>query len=200
MANCSIRNCNAPAISCTNGNVCDKTCVEVSKVFDACVQQRSISTTLTVDFGGETPVSVVSVSSSGAGTVSGLSITPIPGTPASRVTFTLNVPVTVVATDQTGNTITGTASVSFDEDLVLRVPQEGVVAPTVESTAVFIGLQNVLSGGNVVTTNACVTIITKVTADVILVVPSYGYLVLPPAQEYTQEACGNVFNTPIFPR
>ena len=200
MANCSIRNCNAPAISCTNGNVCDKTCVEVSKVFDACVQQRSISTTLTVDFGGETPVSVVSVSSSGTGTVSGLSITPIPGTPASRVTFTLNVPVTVVATDQTGNTITGTASVSFDEDLVLRVPQEGVVAPTVESTAVFIGLQNVLSGGNVVTTNACVTIITKVTADVILVVPSYGYLVLPPAQEYTQEACGNVFNTPIFPR
>ncbi len=200
MSNCSIRNCNSPAICSTNGNVCEKTCIEVKKVFDACIQQRSISTTMTVDFGGQTPVSIVSVNSSGAGTVSGLSITPIPGTPGSRVTYTLTVPVTVVATDQAGGLITGTSSISFDEDIVLRVPQEGVIAPTVEGTAVLSGLQNTISGGNVVTTNACVTIITKVTAEVILVVPCYGYLVLPPAQEYTQEACGNVFNAPVFPR
>lgn len=200
MACCSIRNCNSPTVCCTNGNVCDKTCVETKKVFDACIQQRSISTTLTVDFGGEVPTNVVSVTSSGDSTVSGLSITPIQGSPNSRVAFTLTVPVTVVATNAVGTLIYGSASMSFEQDLVLRVPQEGVIAPVIESTAVINGLQNAVTSDTVVTTNACVTIITKVTAEVLLVVPCYGYLVLAPAQEYTQEACGSVFNSPVFPR
>ena len=200
MACCSIRNCNSPTVCCTNGNVCDKICIETKKVFDACIQQRSISTTLTVDFGEETPINVVSVTSAGESTVSGLSVTPIPGSPNSRVTFLLTVPVTVVATNAVGTLISGSASMSFEQDLILRVPQEGVIPPTVEGTAVVNGLQNTVAQGNVVTTNACVTLITKVTAEVLLVVPSYGYLVLAPAQEYTQEACGSVFNSPVFPR
>ncbi len=200
MACCSVRNCNSPAICCSNGNVCDKTCIETKKVFDACVQQKSISASLTVDFGGETPVSIVSIGSDGNATLSDLTITPLPGTPGSRVSFTLNVPVTVVATNQAGTLINGTASLVFDQDLIMRVPQEGLVSPTVESTVIINGLQNVLTAGNIVNTNACVTIITKVTAVVLLVVPSYGYLMLGPAQEYTQEACGSAFSTPIFPR
>ena len=200
MACCSIKNCNSPTICCTNGNVCDKTCIETKKVFDACIQQRSVSSTLSVNFGEETPTNIVSVTSTGESTVSGLSITPIQGSPNSRVTFQLTVPVTVTATNSVGTVIYGSASMSFEQDLILRVPQEGVIPPTIESTAIINGLQNALAAGNIVTTNACVTIITKVTAEVLLVVPAYGYLVLAPPQEYTQEACGSVFNSPVFPR
>ncbi len=197
---CSIRNCNPPAIGCTNGNICDKTCIETKKVFDAGIQQRSVSATLTVDFGTETATTVLGISNSGTPTVSNLTITPIQGSINSRVSFTLTVPLAVVATNSSGSIINGTSSMSFDQDLVMRVPQEGVIVPEVEATAVINGLQNTVTAGNIVTTNACVTIITKVVAEVLLVVPCYGYLCLQPAQEYTQEACGSVFSSPVFPR
>ena len=199
MACCSFRNPASSTVCCGGGSSCDKTCIEVKKVFDACVQQRNVTASLTVDFGGATPVNVVSVTSNGEATVSDLTITPIVGSPGSRVSFTVTAPVTVEATDQSGATVTGTSTIAFEQDLVMRVPQEGLITPEVESTVILNGLQNSISG-NVVTTNACVTIITKVTADVLLVVPSYGYLALCPAQEYTQEACGSTFSSPIFPR
>lgn len=197
---CNTKQCNTPAICCTNNNVCEKTCVEVKKVFDACMQQRSVLTTLDVTFTGDpTGYTVVSVRSTGDAVVSELNITPVAGSVCSRVSYTLTVPVTVVATNSAGSQITGTSSMTFTQDIILKVPTDGVIAPRVEATAVIVGLQNSILG-NEVTTNACVTIITKVVADVILVVSAYGYPILPPCQEYTQDICSGVFNTPVFPR
>ncbi len=197
---CNTRNTNTPAICCTNNSVCEKTCIEVKKVFDACMQQRSIATTLDVTFTGDpTGYTVVSLRSSGDAVISEQSITPIAGSACSRVSYTLTVPVTVVATNSAGSTITGTSSMTFRQDIILKVPTDGVIAPRVEATVVIVGLQNTLLGSQV-TTNACVTIITKVVADVMLVVSSYGYPTLPPCQEYTQDVCSGVFNTPVFPR
>jgi len=165
------------------------------------MQQRSISTTLTVDFGQDaTGYTVTSVNSSGDAIISDLSIVPLAGTTCSRVSLTLTVPITVVATNSAGSQITGTSSMTFAQDIVLKVPTDGVIAPRVESTVVIVGLQNSFVSGNEVATNACVTIITKVVADVILVVPTYGYPILPPCQEYTQDVCSGVFNAPVFPR
>lgn len=197
---CNFRNSNSSALCCTGSSACEKTCIEVKRVFDACLQQRSVSATLTVDFGLETATGVLSINSSGASTISSLVVTPIAGTPNSRVSYTVTTPVTVTGTNSAGATITGTSSMSFDLDIVLRVPQDGVIAPQIDATVVVVGLQNAVTAGNTVTTNACVTIITKVVADVILVVPTYGYPVLPPCQEYTQDVCSGVFNTPVFPR
>ncbi len=197
---CNFRNSNSSALCCTGSSACEKTCIEVKRVFDACLQQRSVSATLTVDLGSETATGVLSINSSGASTISSLVVTPIAGTPNSRVSYTVTTPVTVTGTNSAGATITGTSSMSFDLDIVLRVPQDGVIAPQIDATVVVVGLQNAVTAGNTVTTNACVTIITKVVADVILVVPTYGYPVLPPCQEYTQDVCSGVFNTPVFPR
>lgn len=197
---CNFRNSNSSALCCTGSSACEKTCIEVKRVFDACLQQRSVSATLTVDFGSETATGVLSINSSGASTISSLVVTPIAGTPNSRVSYTVTTPITVTGTNSAGATITGTSSMSFDLDIVLRVPQDGVIAPQIDATVVVVGLQNAVTAGNTVTTNACVTIITKVVADVILVVPTYGYPVLPPCQEYTQDVCSGVFNTPVFPR
>ena len=197
---CNFRNSNSSALCCTGSNACEKTCVEVKRVFDACMQQRSINTTLTVDFGSETPTSILSLNNSGESSVTSLAVTPIPGTCTSRVSYTLTTPITVTGTNSAGTTITGNSSLSFDMDIVLKIPQDGVIAPQIEATVVIVGLQNSVTSGNTVTTNACVTIITKVVADVILVIPSYGYPILPPCQEYTQDICSGVFNTPVFPR
>lgn len=197
---CNFRNCNSSALCCTGSNVCEKTCIEVRRVFDACIQQRSVSTTLTVDFGSETATSILSLNNSGESVISALSVTPIAGTCTSRVSFTITTPITVTGTNSAGTTITGTSSMSFDMDIVLRVPQDGVISPQITATVAIIGLQNTVASGNTVTTNACVTIITKVVADVILIIPTNGYPVLPPCQEYTQDVCSGVFNTPVFPR
>lgn len=193
--------CRTLPLCCNGSNSCQKTCIEARKVFDACIQQNSQSTTLTVTFPPSTsPTKIISVTNSSSGTISDLVVTPMTNTSCSRVTYTLTVPITVVATDAAGNTLTGTSSMVFNKDIVMRVPQVGVIQPQVEATAVVVGLNNTISTGNVLTTEACVTIITKVVADVILVVPSYGYAVLPPCQEYTEDVCSGVFGTSIFPR
>ena len=197
---CNCRYSNPSVLCCTGNNTCEKTCVEVKKVFDACMQQQSVNETLTVDFGGETVSSIVSLVNSGESVVSALTVTPIAGTPTSRVCYTVTTPVTVTGTNATGATVTGTSSMSFDMDIVLRVPQDGVIAPQIDATVVIVGLQNTVASATTVTTNACVTIITKVVADVILIVPTYGYPTLPPCQEYTQDVCSGIFNTPVFPR
>lgn len=190
---------NSPAVGCSN-NIAEKTCIEVNKVFDVCMQQRSISSTLNVAFCGDpTGATVTSVTNSGPGVISSTSVTPIPGSPCSRVRYTLTVPIIVEATTPAGCKITGTSSIAFDQDLVLRVPQDGVFQPEVVALAAIVGMQSSLCGC-VLSTTLCVTIITKVVADVILVVPTYGYPVLPPCQEYTEDVCSGVFNTPVFPR
>ena len=198
---CNSKNNNTttPAFCCASNGTCEKTCIEVKKVFDACMLQQSMNTTLEVDFDGDpTGYSVVSLTSSGDATVTDLVITPIPGTATSRVSHTLSVPITVVAANSAGSQLTGSATMTIDRDIVMRVPNDGLIAPTVEATVMVDGLQNTLAGTSV-TTNACVTIITKVVADVILVIPSYGYPIIPPCQEYTQDVCSSVFNTPVYP-
>lgn len=197
---CNIRNCKiSPALCCTN-NCAKKTCIEVSKVFDACLQRRMIASTFTVEFSGDpTGATVTSVTNSGTGVISNLVITPIEGSPCYRVRFTLTVPLAIVATKPDGTEITGTASMVIQMDLAMRVPQDALILPEIVAIASIVGTQNSIVG-NIVTTNACVSIITKVIADVILVVPSYGYPILPTCLEYTQEACSGIFSTPVFPQ
>ena len=52
---------------------------------------------------------------------------------------------------------------------------------------------------NTFTVNACVTIILKVAIDVQILLPSYGYCAIPPAQDYSQEVCAGFFELPLYP-
>ena len=107
---CNTRNNNnTPAICCTGGNASERTCIEVDKVFDACISQFSVIETLEVDFEGDTTgYTVTSVQSSGETTLTDVVITPILGSACSRVRYTATVPVTVVATNAAGAQIVGT--------------------------------------------------------------------------------------------
>ncbi len=195
---CYFKNSNPSTIH-SDGSCC-KVCVETKRVFDACISRQNESLTLTVDFGSESAVSIASVASVGESTITSLVITPLAGSDNSRVEYSVASTLSVVGTNAQGNTIVGSATATFNKDLVLKVPQTGIIIPEIEASVAIEGLQSTVVSGNVVTTNACVTIITKVVAEVILVIPSYGYLTLPPCQEYTQDVCTSVFNTPVFPR
>ena len=184
---------------CQNG-VFGKVCIEAKRVFDACISRRNESLTLTVDFGTESAVSIQSIVNNGDSTLSSIVVTPIPDTCTSRVQYTATIPLTIVGTNSSGTTITGTATTTVEQDIVLSVPQNGMIVPEIEATVLLRGLQNTVINGNVVTTNACITIITKVVADVILSMSTYGYPTLPVCQEYTQDVCSGVFNTPVYPR
>lgn len=196
---CYSKNCTSPPKCCTNNNVAEKVCIDTKRVFDVCVQRISETTTLTVDF--DTPVTnptVIKVANSGSGEIVDLTIQPITGSKLSRVTYTLEVPIVVEVINEGGGISTGTATASFDSDIVMCVPNDGVITPTVDASAVVVGTQSTING-DLCTTTLCVTIITKVVADVILVVPTYGYPIIPPCQKYKEEVCAGIFELPIFP-
>ena len=57
---------------------------------------------------------------------------------------------------------------------------------------------NATTGG--VTVSACVTTILKVIAVVDVLVPSYGYCMIPPCTPYPgDEICPGVFDLPLYP-
>ena len=53
---------------------------------------------------------------------------------------------------------------------------------------------------NTFVVDMCITVILKIVINVDLLVPSYGYCVIPPAQEYTQEVCAGFFELPLYPQ
>lgn len=198
---CNNKKCDSPAVCCTTKNVCERTCIEVDKVFDVCMQQRSIPVTLLVTFtSSPTGYTINSLTNPTQGVISNLIVSPIDKSLCSRVRYTLVVPILVTATNAAGFKITGTATMAINQDFVLKVPKEGITAPQIKAIVTVVGINNEIINENTVTSEACVTTITKVVADVILVVPTYGYPKIRECEVYTEDHCFNVFeDTPVFP-
>lgn len=193
---------NTPARFCsTYAKTSEKVCVEVKRIFDACIQRNSVENAqLTVSF-PQTPTgfTIQSVTSTSPAVVSNLIITPVPKSCLSRVRYTLTVPIQVIATDTSGNLVYGTSSYTLNKDILLRVPASTALVPVqIEATANIVGLNSAISD-SVVTTTLCITVITKVYALVIMSIPTYGYPCIPPCQEYAEDLCEEVFRRPIYP-
>ncbi|MFA5449583.1 MAG: hypothetical protein WC292_04005 [Clostridia bacterium] len=187
------------ALSRYNCGTPERVCIQAKRVFDACISQFvQENETLTVSFPVQ-PLKFVGAQSTVPSIVSNVLITPEPGSTCSRVQFCVTVPIQVVATDSCGNSVVGSTSVTFTKDLLMKVPKEGVVPVGVECTANIAGVNGKIRGCKVSLT-LCVTLITKVVADVELLVHSLGYPALPECQEYTEDVCSGHFNTPIYPR
>lgn len=184
----------------------EKVCVQVRKVFDACMTQQTLETT-TVTLTDLTPASptlpltfVSGTSTSSTGTITALTVTPIADRQGlSRVQATVSIPIRINYTDASGTAGSGTGTISITEDVVMCVPT-GSVFP-----AELVASVNMASpSGSFVTDNdfsitACTTVILKVVADVNLLVPSYGYCRIPECTQFNQEACQGVFDLPLFP-
>lgn len=188
--------------------LCERICVQVTKVFDACINQAQLEnyTLRITNLNPANPtfplnfISAYSTASQPA-TISNLIITRFEDRPNfSRVQATVNIPVIVTYTD--ANNISGTAEgvVSIDEDVVMYVPQPALTPINVTAFGNVVSTIGTFTSEDTFSITACVTVVLKVVADVDVMIPSYGYCPIPPCTPFTRdEVCPGVFDTPLFP-
>lgn len=180
-------------------NTGDKVVVEANRVYDACVKhliQKNIN--LTVLLPGPMPHTFVSGYNSGAQILSASSITPIEGSPCSRVKFLLQVPLRINALSATNNPVIGNVYTNFNLDLILKVPESGLTSASIKSSATVVVTDGVINE-RVLTCTLCVTIVTKIVAAVDLLLPCASYPILPECENFSEQVCKGVFELPIYP-
>ena len=185
--------------------LCEKVCIQTVKIFDACMMQTSIDSTVALTnlspANPTLPLTFVSGrSTSSTGTITSLTIAPIADRPGlSRVTTTVSIPIQIAYTDANGVQGTGTSSVSISLDVVMCVPTGSVITPNVAATVNMTSPRGAYVSDYTFSITSCVTVILSVQAAVNLLVPSYRYCKIPPCTEFSQDACQGVFDLPIFP-
>ncbi|MBR2023044.1 MAG: hypothetical protein IJ996_00820 [Clostridia bacterium] len=189
-----------------NGLV-EKVCIQAEKIFDAGIKQTQLENyalTLT-DISIENPtypLTFVSARSTSAqATVTNLTVERQADKPCARVQATVSVPLEVLFTDANGVDGSATATVSINQDVLLYVPAPSIIPFTVQAVVSAVAPDGTFDattqGFNV---SLCVTVILKIAMPVELLIPSYGYCVIPPAQDYSQEVCAGFFELPLYPQ
>ena len=198
-----------------DGNNCsEKICIQAKKVFDACVkqttlQQITVSVSDVNPSGPATPLRFVSAKSTTTkGIIENLVVERLQERPKyGRVQADVVVPVEVVYIDSNNEEGSGSGTVTVPVDVVMFLPEPSIIPYTIEASVSAVSPEGQYSQTQeidgvtyyIFTINCCVTAILKVTMDVELIVPSYGYAIIPPCQEYTEEVCSGYFELPLFP-
>ena len=187
--------------------ICEKVCIQAEKVFDACIKQTRIENyalALTdLDPAEPTyPLTFVSARSLTAqATVTGLTIDRQIDKHCARVQATVSIPVEVLYTDAAGVEGSATGTVSIPVDVLLHVPAPSIMPFSVSAVVSVVAPEGTfVSATEGFTVSLCATVILRVSMPVELLVPSYGYCVIPPAQEYSQEVCEGFFELPLYPQ
>ena len=185
----------------------EKVCIQAEKIFDAAIKQTQLenySLTLT-DLSPANPtypLTFISARSTTAeATVTNLNVDRQADKHCARVQATLSVPLEVLYTDANGVEGSATATVSINQDVLLYVPAPSIMPFTVQavvSAVVPEGTYNPETQG--FTATVCVTVILKIAMSVEILIPSYGYCAIPPAQDYSQEICAGFFELPLYPQ
>lgn len=205
--------CNFQSDKCPgqiNGNplngLCEKVCIQATKVFDACMQQSQLNDII-LNITNITPADVTypltfisAKSTVSQGTISNLLIEPLAERPKSaRVKADVIIPVSVAFTDANGVEGAATSTITITKDVILNIPSASIMPYNVEAVVSLVSTLGTYTDLNQFVIDACVTIILKVTMNVELLVPAYGYTPIPPCQEYTQEICAGFFELPMYP-
>lgn len=189
-----------------NGLV-EKVCIQAEKIFDAGIKQTQLEnyTLALSDLSPENPtypltfVSARSVSAEA--TVSNLTVERQADKPCARVQATVSVPLEVLYTDANGVEGSATATLSINQDVLLYVPAPSIMPFTVQAVVSAVAPDGTfISATEGFSVSLCVTVILKIAMPVELLIPSYGYCVIPPAQDYSQEVCAGFFELPLYPQ
>ena len=109
-------------------------------------------------------------------------------------------PLTVTYRDANGVIGTGTSSITIQKSTVLFVPQPSLTPINIIANASFSSTIGSYSAENTFTVTGCLQIVIKVTAVVDLLIPSYGYPVIPPCQVCQNcTVCPGVNDLPLYP-
>jgi len=187
--------------------LCEKVCVEVKKVFDACMQQSQLNDII-LTINNPTPADptypltfISAKSTTSQGVISNLLVEPLAERPnCSRVRADVTIPVSVAYTDANGVEGVATSSVTITKDVILNTPSASIMPYSVEALVSLVSTQGTYTAEGQFTIDACVSIILKIVIEVELLIPSYGYCALPPCQDYTQEVCAGFFELPMYPQ
>ncbi len=187
--------------------LCEKVCIQAEKIFDAGIIQTrlenySVLPSDPVPSNPTYPLTFISArSTSSIGNVTALNVERQADGSCARVQATVNIPIEIVYVDANGVEGKTTSSITLNEDVLMYVPPASVIPFTVTSAVSSVSPEGVFDPTtNGFLINACVTCILKVAMQVELLVPSYGYCAIPPAQEYTQEVCSGFFELPLYPQ
>ena len=196
--------CPGPITGNPLNGLTEKVCIQAEKIFDACIKQLQLENyTLTLsDFMPENPtypltfVSARTVSSDAV--VSNLTVDRQADRQCARVQANVTVPLEVLYVDASGTEGRATSFVTVSQDVLLSVPAPSVMPYVIRAAVSAVSPEGTFNAqNNTFTVNLCVTVILKVSMQVELLVPSYGYSVIPPAQEYSQEVCSGFFELPL---
>ncbi len=140
-------------------------------------------------------------SSTTAGAISNLSIERLCDRPQyGRVRCSVEVPVDVLFVDQRCQEWMGQASITVDKDVLLCIPDDSVIPFTLESLVSAICVSGSYKGNCTFEITICVTVVLKVLAEVDILVPTYGFCEVPPAEEFAENVCDEFFSLPLFPQ
>jgi hypothetical protein len=187
--------------------LCEKVCIQVKKVFDACLkqsQEQGVVLTLTdlVPQNPTYPLTFISAKSSQTiATITSLNVEPLADRPnLSRVQVSYSIPMEVIYQDANGVQGKGNSTMSFSQDIILFAPTPSIMPYEVEAVVSVVASEGTYTSENTFTITACTTSILKIVMMVELLIPSYGYCQIPTCQEYTQEICAGFFELPLFPQ
>ena len=185
----------------------EKVCIQAEKIFDACIKQSQTDnyTLVLTDLSPTEPtypLTFVSArSTTSEATISNLNIERQADRHCARVQATVTIPLEVLYTDANGVDGSATALVSLVQDVLLSVPSPSIMPFTVRAVVSAVapdGVYDTTTQGFIV--SICSTVILKISMPVELLVPTYGYCAIPPAQEYSQEVCAGFFELPLYPQ
>ncbi|MBQ8202364.1 MAG: hypothetical protein IJZ74_11430 [Clostridia bacterium] len=207
----------------------EKVCVQVKRVYDSALQQQQLdnvivtitsfaqvnsgncSCSCSCQDGSETipptsaPVPPITFESCRSSTteaaIRNLTVDRLCDRPCfARVRATIDVPIDILFVDSRCVEYIGKGVVSVNRDVLLSIPDESIVPYTLEAMASAICVSGCYVGNNQFKMTVCVTIILKVLADVEILIPSYGFCTIPPAEEFADSVCDEFFSLPLYPQ
>ena len=186
--------------------VCERVCIEVQKVFDACLNQTTIPD-LNITISNPNPANptlpltfVSAISNLNPATISNVDVVRFDDQPNfARVQADVTIPITVNYLDANSVAGTGSASIVVPMDVVLYVPQPSIIPFEIVCFGNVVCSRGSYVDDLTFNVSACISIILKVVAEVDLLVPSYGYCPIPPCTPYEGDSCNAFFNLPLYP-
>lgn len=185
----------------------EKVCIQAEKIFDAAIKQTQIENySLTLcDLSPENPTYPLTFISARSTTskakVTNLTVDRQADKRCARVQATVSVPLEVLFTDANGVEGSAKATLSLNEDVLLFVPAPSIIPFTVQAVVSAVAPEGTFDCNTQgFTVSMCATVILKISMPVELLVPTYGYCAIPPAQEYSQEVCAGFFELPLYPQ
>ncbi|MFA6860312.1 MAG: hypothetical protein WCR30_02890 [Clostridia bacterium] len=192
-----------------SGNVpppCERICIQVKKVFDACIfQDREEDVLLTASgFNPANPVQPLTFVSTNSvlapSTIENLTIERCADRPNfAIISGDIVITAVIIYTDANGVAGTASSTVTVPFSTTLFFPQTSITPVVVESFASFTSPIGTYIGNNVFQVDLCKTILIKVVGEVELLIPSYGYCPIPECQCTSEDICEGFFNQPLFP-